>query len=243
MTGGPGPVALVGSGEFLPVMEPVDAGLLEGRARRAVVAAHRGRTGRRRPRRRTGSSSGARTTRPWGSSPSCSTCARATRPTTPTTAAAGRRGRGSSTCRAATPTIWSRRCADTALWHAIVAAWQAGAALAGCSAGAMALTAGAPDNLVPPGGAPRRRAGAPPGRQRAGPDRGPGRHPPLRPDGAVPARGARMVRLVATGRDDAGGHRGGDGPGGRRPGGGEVQGARVGVGPRTAASRARFHRR
>ena len=37
MTGGPGPVALVGSGEFLPVMEPVDAGLLEGRPRRAVV--------------------------------------------------------------------------------------------------------------------------------------------------------------------------------------------------------------
>ena len=37
MTGGPGPVALVGSGEFLPVMAPVDAALLEGRPRRAVV--------------------------------------------------------------------------------------------------------------------------------------------------------------------------------------------------------------
>src|ERR1700722_14537237 len=37
MTGGPGPVALVGSGEFLAVMEPVDAMLLEGRPRRAVV--------------------------------------------------------------------------------------------------------------------------------------------------------------------------------------------------------------
>ena len=37
MAGGPGPVALVGSGEFLAVMEPVDAGLLEGRPRRAVV--------------------------------------------------------------------------------------------------------------------------------------------------------------------------------------------------------------
>ena len=37
MAGGPGPVALAGSGEFLPVMEPVDAALLEGRPRRAVV--------------------------------------------------------------------------------------------------------------------------------------------------------------------------------------------------------------
>ena len=32
-----GPVALVGSGEFLDVMVPVDAGLLEGRPRRAVI--------------------------------------------------------------------------------------------------------------------------------------------------------------------------------------------------------------
>ena len=37
MAGEPGPLALVGSGEFLDVMEPVDAGLLEGRPRRAVV--------------------------------------------------------------------------------------------------------------------------------------------------------------------------------------------------------------
>ena len=33
----------------------------------------------------------------------------------------------------------------TAVWEAIVAAWHAGAALAGCSAGAMALSAGFPD--------------------------------------------------------------------------------------------------
>jgi hypothetical protein len=32
----PGPIALVGSGEFLPVMEPVDAALLAGRPPRAV---------------------------------------------------------------------------------------------------------------------------------------------------------------------------------------------------------------
>ena len=75
---------------------------------------------------------------------------------------------------------------DSALWDAIVAAWQAGAALAGCSAGAMALTVGC--TRQPP---PRRRrisggAGtsrrAPTGSARG---RGPGRHPPFRPDGAL----------------------------------------------------------
>jgi cyanophycinase-like exopeptidase len=35
---------------------------------------------------------------------------------------------------------------DTALWRAVVAAWQGGAALAGCSAGAMALTSWAPSS-------------------------------------------------------------------------------------------------
>jgi cyanophycinase-like exopeptidase len=39
----------------------------------------------------------------------------------------------------------------TALAQAIVTAWQEGTALAGCSAGAMALTSGAPDNLRPAG--------------------------------------------------------------------------------------------
>jgi cyanophycinase len=36
----------------------------------------------------------------------------------------------------------------SALWSAIVAAWRSGTALAGCSAGAMALTAGAPPELL-----------------------------------------------------------------------------------------------
>jgi len=35
---------------------------------------------------------------------------------------------------------------DTALWRAVVAAWEGGAALAGCSAGAMALTSWAPSS-------------------------------------------------------------------------------------------------
>src|SRR2546423_4870490 len=36
MAGRPGPVALVGSGEFLPAMEALDAALLAGRPARAV---------------------------------------------------------------------------------------------------------------------------------------------------------------------------------------------------------------
>jgi cyanophycinase-like exopeptidase len=39
----------------------------------------------------------------------------------------------------------------TGVWAAIVAAWKGGAALAGCSAGAMALTSGAPPDLGPGG--------------------------------------------------------------------------------------------
>jgi cyanophycinase-like exopeptidase len=42
---------------------------------------------------------------------------------------------------------------DTAVWRAIEAAWQNGAALAGCSAGAMALTAHVPDIRHPLRGA------------------------------------------------------------------------------------------
>jgi cyanophycinase-like exopeptidase len=37
------------------------------------------------------------------------------------------------------PTLLARTLRDTPLWHAIVDAWRGGAALAGCSAGAMAM--------------------------------------------------------------------------------------------------------
>jgi len=56
------------------------------------------------------------------------------------------------------------------VWEAVVAAWHGGAALAGCSAGAMALTSGAPPDLGP-GGSRRALSGEAPG---AGPaERGP----------------------------------------------------------------------
>jgi cyanophycinase-like exopeptidase len=43
------------------------------------------------------------------------------------------------------PGLLARALRDTPLWSAIVAAWEGGAALAGCSAGAMAMAAQVPD--------------------------------------------------------------------------------------------------
>src|SRR5258706_2593499 len=43
------------------------------------------------------------------------------------------------------PSLLASVLRDTALWRAIVAAWHAGAALAGCSAGAMAMADHVPD--------------------------------------------------------------------------------------------------
>jgi cyanophycinase-like exopeptidase len=43
------------------------------------------------------------------------------------------------------PTLLARILRDTPLWSAIVAAWERGAALAGCSAGAMVMAAYVPE--------------------------------------------------------------------------------------------------
>jgi cyanophycinase-like exopeptidase len=43
------------------------------------------------------------------------------------------------------PSLLARALRDTPLWSAIVTAWEGGAALAGCSAGAMAMAAQVPD--------------------------------------------------------------------------------------------------
>lgn len=47
------------------------------------------------------------------------------------------------------PTLLARTLRDTPLWRAILAAWADGAALAGCSAGAMALCAHVPNVRAP----------------------------------------------------------------------------------------------
>jgi cyanophycinase len=153
-------VALVGSGEFLAVMEPVDAGLLEGRPRRAVVlptaAAREG---------------DARVSY-WLELGRAHFEAMDVEPVLldvrtrrdaddPATAAAVE-GAGLVYLSGGDPHHLADTLRGTALWRAVVAAWQGGTALAGCSAGAMALTSGAPDNLRPSGG-PSPRAPARPG--------------------------------------------------------------------------------
>ena len=138
-----GPLALVGSGEYLPVMQPVEALLLDGRPPRYVQLAtaaapegeasldrwhELGREQAERLRRRAGR---RRRPRPQPT------------PTTPLWPGSST-ARGSSTCPAATPSTSPRPCAGRAVWAAIEAAWRGGAALAGCSAGAMALSGWVP---------------------------------------------------------------------------------------------------
>lgn len=159
MAGGMGPVALVGSGEFLPVMAPVDAVLLAGRPRRAVVlptAAAREGDARMSYWLELGRAHFAA----MGAEPvllDVRTRAQADDPT----AAASVDGAGLVYLSGGDPHHLAATLRDSALWRAIVTAWQGGTALAGCSAGAMALTAGAPEVLVPPGAAPRPAPGHP----------------------------------------------------------------------------------
>jgi cyanophycinase-like exopeptidase len=154
MAGGPGPVALVGSGEFLAVMEPVDAGLLEGRPQRAVVlptaAAREGDA-----RVSYWLELGRKHYEAMGVEPVLLDVRTRDDAEDPATAARIA-GAGLVYLSGGDPHHLAETLAGTALWRAIVAAWQGGTALGGCSAGAMALTSGAPDNLLPTGGAPRR---------------------------------------------------------------------------------------
>jgi len=154
MTGGPGPVALVGSGEFLPMMEPVDAALLQGRPQRVVVlptaAAREGDA-----RVSYWLELGRTHYEAMGVEPvllDVRTRHDADNPATATRID----GAGLVYLSGGDPHHLSDTLRDTALWRAIVAAWHQGTALGGCSAGAMALTSGAPDNLLPTGGASRR---------------------------------------------------------------------------------------
>jgi len=135
---GPGPVALVGSGEFLPAMEAVDAGLLAGRPPRAVFLPTA--AGEEGPERvdywlRLGVEHYRRLEvepvplpvidRRGASDPD---------------AAARLAGAGLVYLSGGNPGYLADTLRDTPVLRAIVAAWQAGAALAGCSAGACALT-------------------------------------------------------------------------------------------------------
>jgi cyanophycinase len=145
----PGPLALVGSGEFLPVMAAVDAALLDGRPRRAAylptAAAPEGDE-----RFDYWADLGRRHFEEMDVEPVLVPVR--TRADADSDAMAGRLAEvGLVYLSGGDPHHLAATLRDTAVWQAVVDAWRAGAALAGCSAGAMALSAGAPPDLAPGG--------------------------------------------------------------------------------------------
>ena len=137
--GAGGPIALVGSGEFLPAMEAVDAALLAGRPARAVflptAAAPEG------PERvaywlRLGTEHYRR----LGVEP-VPLRVLDRRDADDPALAPQVAGAGLVYLSGGNPGYLADTLRGTAVLEAILAAWQAGAALAGCSAGACALTA------------------------------------------------------------------------------------------------------
>ncbi|MCU1495413.1 MAG: cyanophycinase [Acidimicrobiaceae bacterium] len=139
----PGPLALVGSGEFLDVMRPVDAGLLTGRAPIAVIlptaAAEDG------PARVDyWLELGSQHFRDLGVTPvplRVLDRVDAERSDLAEQIA----GAGLVYLSGGSPGYLADTLRDTAVWRAVLAAWKGGAALAGCSAGACALSAVADD--------------------------------------------------------------------------------------------------
>ncbi len=140
---GRGPIALVGSGEFLPVMEPVDAALLAGRPARAVflptAAAPEGPESVDRWLRL-----GTEHYRGLGVEPVPLAVLDRSDADDPAHASAVA-GAGLVYLSGGNPGYLADTLRGTAVLEAILAAWRAGAALAGCSAGACALTALADD--------------------------------------------------------------------------------------------------
>ncbi len=137
-----GPIALVGSGEFLPQMADVDRYLLQGRPQRAAFLPT------------AAGLEGAATVNRWlalGTKHYRSIGVEAVPvPVIDATGAgdpdhaARLSGAGLIYLSGGDPGHLARSLRGSRLWAAIVAAWQAGTALAGCSAGAMALSAEAP---------------------------------------------------------------------------------------------------
>ena len=139
---GPGPLALVGSGEYLPVMADVEGMLLKGRPPRYVQLPT------------AAAQEGARSLRNWldlGAAQAerlgveqvpvvVKDRAEADSPEL----AALIDGAGLIYLSGGSPTYLAQTLRGTRVWDAIAASWQAGSALAGCSAGAMALTGWVP---------------------------------------------------------------------------------------------------
>lgn len=138
----PGPIALVGSGEYLPVMLDVERALLAGRAPKYVqiptaaapegpdVLARWTRLGAEQA-DRLGVQAVSLLVRDRAEADDPSIVARV-------------EGAGLIYLSGGNPAHLSATLRGSALWSRTLAAWRAGAALAGCSAGAMAMTGWVP---------------------------------------------------------------------------------------------------
>jgi cyanophycinase len=143
----PGPLALVGSGEYLPVMTDVEGMLLKERPARYVqlptAAAPEGERSLRRwldlgaaQADRLGVEQVPLVVRDRDEANSSDLAALIT-------------GAGLIYLSGGSPTYLALTLRGTLVWDAIVASWQAGSALAGCSAGAIALTGWVPAMRAP----------------------------------------------------------------------------------------------
>ena len=139
---GAGPLALVGSGEYLPQMVDIEAGLLAGRPPRYVQLAT------------AAVPDGPSVVERWhnlGIEQAGRLGVEAVildvnvRSSADDTSIADRvAGAGLIYLSGGNPGFLADTLRESAVWTAIVAAWQGGAALAGCSAGAMAMTSWVP---------------------------------------------------------------------------------------------------
>lgn len=142
-----GPVALVGSGEFLEVMVDVDAELLAGRSQRAVFLPT------------AAAEEGTERVRYWIDLGTAHYAAMGVEPVPLEVLdredaqrpdlAAQIAGAGLVYLSGGNPGYLAHTLAGTAVWDAILEAWRSGAALAGCSAGACALSRIADDFAHP----------------------------------------------------------------------------------------------
>jgi cyanophycinase len=138
----PGPLALVGSGEYLPQMADIEAALIAGRPPRyvqlATAAVPDGPTVVERW-HQLGRTQAAR----LGVEPVIVPVTDRASADDPALAAQVT-GAGLVYLSGGHPAFLADTLRDSAVWAAILEAWRAGAALAGCSAGAMALTSWIP---------------------------------------------------------------------------------------------------
>jgi cyanophycinase len=138
----PGPLALVGSGEYLPVMADTEALLLKGRAPRYVQLPT------------AAAPEGERSLKHWldlGAAQAdrlgveqVPLLVRDRSEADSAELAAQVDGAGLIYLSGGSPAYLAQTLRGTRVWEAIVAAWQSGSALAGCSAGAIALTGWVP---------------------------------------------------------------------------------------------------